>query len=444
MWVMTAVSMLTAAIISGSLLVRSHRESIRMQLQATSASLLSMGISDFSELKDFQNLNLFIEDALLMDKVDKAVRVFDHSGKLIFTTLGSAYDDLPTALPEKITKPLFLHTAGLTRTYESLVIPYEGKGKRQFFLQVAIPLPKYSEVFEHLWWQLLLFLGVLIGISVFLSSFLARRLLQPVVAIAEYLQALDPNQIEAWRPLEVGQPAHFLQAIVDGINLLGMRMKEAILQLSRMSRYVAHELRTPLTILQGEAETVLLNEGAGSLEYRRVLVSSLEEIRRMSEIVQTVLKVGERARSITLFQPRRFDLLPWCHEELPRWEKTLRRPIRFDPDALRAAPVYVDADLLHRLVDNLVRNVREHTAADVECRIALAGDANGVRMIVEDDGPGMPPEVLRSLNIEGSAAEAAGIGLNLCLKIAEICRLRLRFQNAPSRGLRVEIGFPTA
>jgi signal transduction histidine kinase len=443
MWVMTAVSTLMAAILSGSLLIRSHLESIRGQLQASSASILAMGLSDFSELEDFQYLNIFIEDALQMDKVDKVVRVFGPSQKLIFTTLGTAHDDLPTILSGKIAKPVFQLAEGKLRSYESLVVPYEGKGKRRFYLQIAIPLPKYSEMLEHLWWQILLLLGLLIGISVVASRFLAARLLRPVAAIGESLSQMDPNRIESWQPLEVGRHGTFLRAIVDGVNLLGARTKEAILQLSKMSRYVAHELRTPLTILQGEAETALLDEHAGTDEYRRVLVSSLEEVRRMSEIVDTVLRVGENARSIALFRPAKFDLVSWCEHHLPGWEKTLRRPIQFDPDAMQGTSAYADPELLHRLVDNLVRNVREHTSPDAPCRIALARDAAGnVLLTVEDEGPGMPPYVLRSLNLEGSASDAAGIGLNLCLKIAEICGLALRFANAEKGGLRVEVRFP--
>jgi len=443
MWVMTAVSTLTAAILSGSLLVRSHVESIRKQLQATGASLMSLGISDFSELKDFQYLNNFIEDALQMDKVDKAVRVFDQSKKLIFTTLGSTYDDLPDTLKGEIKKPVFMTIAGKQRSYEGLVMPYQGRGKQKpYFLQIVIPLPKYSEVLEDLWWQVLLLLGLLIGISIVLSRVLAKRLLRPVEAVAEYLKETDPRKVERWKPLELGSQGHYLLAIVDGINLLGTRTREAIIQLSKMSRYVAHELRTPLTILQGEAETVLLDKKAGALECKKVLTSSLEEIRRMSEIVNTVLKVGERARPITLFNPQPFDLAKWSIKNLPRWERTLNRPIRYDPSGLGSLSVNADPDLLFRLVDNLVRNVKDHAPLDVACSIALNKLPEGVRLAVSDDGQGLPPHLVKSLNNEGSSSEAAGVGLNLCLKIAEICGLRLRFENGEKSGLRVEVGFP--
>ncbi len=443
MWVMTAVSTLTAAVLSGSLLVRSHIESIHKQLQATGASLVSLGISDYSSLEDFQYLNNFIEDALQMDKVDKAVRVFDQSKKLIFTTLGSTYDDLPSVLGGEIKKPVFITITGKQRTYESVIIPYKGRGKQKnFYLQIAIPLPKYSEVLEDLWWQVLLLLGLLIGISVVTSRVLARRLLRPVEAVAGYLKGMDPRKIERLRPLELGAQGQYLQAIVDGINLLGTRTREALGQLGKMSRYVAHELRTPLTILQGEAEMVLLNEKAGTREYRKVLESSLEEIRRMSEIVNTVLKVGESARSIALFHPRPFDLVKWSGKNKARWERTFKKSIAFDSAGLESVTVNADPDLLFRLVDNLVRNAKDHAPAGVGCRISIAQRTDSVLLTVADDGPGLPSTLIESLNREGSSSEAAGIGLNLCLKIAEICGLKLIFANSDGGGLKVEVSFP--
>ena len=57
MWVMAVVSTLAAALISGSLLLRSHQDSIKQQLQATGTSLLTLGISDFDELSDFSGFN---------------------------------------------------------------------------------------------------------------------------------------------------------------------------------------------------------------------------------------------------------------------------------------------------------------------------------------------------------------------------------------------------
>lgn len=442
MWAMTAVSTLASALLAGALLVSSHRESIRQQLQATATTLVSLGITHFSELRDFEEMNRFIEDALQMDRIDKIIRVYDARRELIFTTAGADYDVLPSSLEQKVRRPMLQTIEGRQRRYESLVMPYEAEGSRKtFYLQVAIPLPRYSEMVGYLWWQSILLLGLLIGISVFLSQWLSRRLLAPVGQIADHLQRMDPRRIEAWTPLTLDEKYRYLKAIADGINLLAERMRGAILNLRKMSRYVAHEMRTPLTILQGEAEMVLSKGGASEAEYKEVLKSSLEEIGRMSEIVSTVLQVGEPAEE-AVSRPVALDLGEWLMANRGGWEKALGRPIELGLPEGGQAPVTVDARLLTRLVDNLVRNVRHHTAVEARCSISISRTAAGTSLLVADGGPGLSPDVIASLNAKGGSSEKVGIGLNLCCRIAEICGLKLAFANRAEGGLEVEIRLP--
>ncbi len=282
MFVMVVVSTIAGMLLTGSLLIRSHRESVDRQLEATSAGLITLGISDFSELDDFAQFNAFIESALQMEKVDKIVRIFDSAQKVIFTTVGADYDVLPGTLTGKIVKPFFMTVAGTAETYESLVIPYKGRWGQQFYLQVLIPLPRYVEILESLWPRALAVLAVLIVISLVVAHKLSARLLMPVGAIARHLQGLDPASIEEWRSLDAVKEGQYLGPITDGVNVLTARTQAAVQSLRQMTRFVSHELRTPLTILQGEAETVLARRDAGLKDYQAVLTSSLEEVQRIS------------------------------------------------------------------------------------------------------------------------------------------------------------------
>lgn len=441
MWIMTAVSTLASAVLAGWLLVTSHRESIRQQLQATATSLVALGITHFSELKDFEDLNRFVEDALQIDRIDKIIRVYDASQNLIFTTVGADYDHLPDRLKTKITKPIFMSVEGTHHHYETIILPYVGEvSKKTFYLQVAIRLPRYSEVLEYLWWQSALLLGLLIGISMFLSLWLSKRLAAPVQQIAEHLQRMDPARIEEWRPVALDEKSRYLLAIADGINQLADRTRSSMTQLRKMGRYVAHEMRTPLTILQGEAETVLTKPNAEAKDYKDVLRSSLEEIQRMSDIVSTVLQVGESSR-LAAHQPVELELAQWFRDQLEGWEKVLGRRIALEIPSDKILNVTVDPKLLHRLIDNLIRNIRYHTPQDVRCTISLAALDNGTKVVVCDDGPGLSQEIIDSLNEKGGASELAGVGLGLCHRIAEICGVKILFANRPSGGLAVELVF---
>lgn len=435
---LVAASVMAAVVLSGVLLLTTHKESVRQQLQSTGASLMSLGITDFSELADFEKFSLFIEQTLQMERVETVIRIHDQSKNLIFTTVG-AHDILPKTLTQKIEKPTFLTLAEGGRTYESLVMPYEARGK-PFYLQIAIPLPPYSTILESFWWQALLLFAVLLTISFFLSRRLATRLLTPVRVISEHLQHLDPHHIEQWQTLSPGITGEYLGPIAHGINLLVQKAQAAAFRLQKMTRYVAHELRTPLTILRGEAERALIKKTISAEDYAEILKSSLEEIDRMSDIVTTTLRVGDHEETKRQFTLETVRLGPWLEERMSLWEKALGRPLSSDGLAEKKCTVSIEPALFSRLLDNLFRNVGQHTPPSTPCQLILQTTSSSSALHVVDAGPGLSPELLRALN-NGSGEPTESIGLHLCQRIAEICRCRLAFSNEPRGGLRVTILF---
>lgn len=442
MWTMTTLSMLAAGFFTASLLIRSHREAIKHQLEASATSLISLGISDFSELEDFEEMSTFIEDTLQMEKAETSVRVYNRSKDLVFTTFNARDSDFPKKLEITGKRPTFLTINLKKRQYESLILPYlGGKKKHPFYLQVIIPLPKYSKILRTLWWRALGIFVFLIGIALFISRQLAKKLIRPVGSIADHLEQMDPSRIEDWHPLTLDEKGLYLGAIIHGINSLTERTRTAVLQIRKMGHYVAHELRTPLTVLQGEAETILSKNEASKEDYTKVLKSSLEEIEHMSETITTILQVGESERRSLLFRPISFDPAGWIRENKYRWEKTLGRPIRFEYSPRDSDRIRVDPKLLYHLLDNLVRNIRKHTPPATTCTLSLFCTSQGVRIYLEDNGPGMPASLIEALNKKSSSLEDVGVGLNLCQKIADICHLRLSFLNKPEGGLRIELTF---
>ena len=439
MWVLSAFCTLSATALAGFLWVRGQREAVQEQLQTAGAALVSLGISDFSELQDFDQFDQFIEDTLQMEKINKIIQVYDQSRKLVFSTIGTGMEDLKVLPENVIKKPSFETVLSKQTVYQSLVIPYEVKNKKAtYYLQLMIPLPRVTVILKNLWWESLLLMSFLMILSLFLSRYLARRLLRPVQDIANYLDGMDPEQIQNWEPMTTGEKGEYLGAIRLGINTLMEKTQSSVAQIQKMSRYVAHEMRTPLTILQGEAENVLSRQGSTSEDYKKVLHSSLEEIQRMSEIVTTVLQVGKIQDSILRYQPSSFDLQTWVEQNNKHWEELLNRPIqlKMPQDGCR---VHGDPKLLYRLVDNLVRNIRDHTAPNTRCTLILEKTNQGTSLSVEDNGGGLSPKALESLNQVGRYSEAAGVGLNLCFAIAEMCGNKLHFLPAEGQGLRVEI-----
>lgn len=425
--------------LSGRLITNNYHESVQKQLKAAAASLLSLGISDFSELSDFEKMNTFIEESLQLDRVHTIVRIFDHQQKLIYTTVGIKQDPFPQRLQMDLKLPSFVELSVENHSYESLVVSYTAR-KKQNYLQLIIPLAQTREIMTTFWWQSLIVMALLLVISLVISRSITRRILRPVEDIASFLNRLNTDQVLQWTPLALKASGAYIEPIAKGINALVEQIKSLVHGLHKMSQFVAHELRTPLTIVQGEAETILMKKDPEKAELIRVLYSSLEETQRMSDIVTTVLQVGEQSGPNIHLKPEPIDIPDWVQTHLPEWERTLGAKIKLviAVDTTGAWTVK-EPKLLSRLLDNLVRNIREHASPGLWCEIQVTVAEQKLCFSVLDNGRGMDAKMLGQINSGRDVHGVEGVGLFLCRRIAELCGYGLRFSPRPEGGLCVTI-----
>lgn len=434
MGLLAAVCTILSGSLSTWLLIKNHDRFLEQQLNSTATTLMSLGITDYSGLQGFQKLDAFVREALHIEKVEPIVHVFTKRGKLMFSSLPETEEDFKTAF-EAIQKPRFSIYEGKRQKYKLLTTAYKSKKGRDYVLQIAMPYPLYRDIVAESFREAALLFSVLSLLAFAISHILARKIIRPVRDIAVYLNGLNPTEIKNWQTLLLSKPGDYLRDIASGVNSLTTRIKSAMYNMSRSSRYLAHELRNPLTVMIGEAEAILAKPNASPSEYRCVIQSSLEEVARIDTVVSTVLKLFKKEKS--LYNPSSSDLSRWLDEQVVRWKKYLERPIAWDrPNNPIVA--LVDSDLLYRLLDNLIRNVKIHTPAVAELRILLQREGPSIFITIDDAGPGLPPSVLNVLG-KKEGGDEPGIGLALCLEIASICNFKLRFENKNSGGLRVTI-----
>ncbi len=433
MWLLSFVSTLASTFIVGSFLLLSHKKSIEEQLKNTARQLINMDISEFSDFQQPLELETFVEDALSMSQTQKMIRVFNPERQLIFSSLGFEYDDLPKQLGP-YDEYRYHSLKGKKINYQAYVHPYK-VNEAIYYLQTVTPLPNYKKMLQYFWWQILLIFLVLLMLSYIFSHWLANRLISPVKEVAHYLEKLDLNKLEDWRALKLLSPGDYLSTIILGINHLTTRVQKDIFRTRYMNRYVAHEMRTPLTILQGETETLLMKSNATQIEYQNLLKSSLEEISRLSETVDTVLSIEK----ISLEKESTIELISWLKEQKILWEKSLQRKLHFSYPKQQTLLIKTYPHLFFRLIDNLIRNVQKHTPAQSACYLKLDSYEKKVWLSIQDSGPGMEPEKLLLLNQNKNQFHLPSIGLNLCQSIADIIEAKFIFTNLQEGGLEVKI-----
>jgi two-component system heavy metal sensor histidine kinase CusS len=120
-----------------------------------------------------------------------------------------------------------------------------------------------------------------------------RRELRPLHALAAQTRAISPQQLS--RRLQLQDPAEELQPWIDQFNALMQRLEQSYAQLEGFNADVAHELRTPLANLMGQTEVVLSRERPAE-ELRETLASNLEEMQRLSGMVNDMLFLSQADR----------------------------------------------------------------------------------------------------------------------------------------------------
>lgn len=215
--------------------------------------------------------------------------------------------------------------------------------------------------------------------------------------------------------------------------------------IGEMAAGAAHELNNPLAVISGRAQMLLAKETdeevAGSLR------TVLDEVGKASRIVTELMSFAKpRAPAPTLI-----DLATIFDRLAQHWDADLRkegRRVEFsaaDPD-LR---VYADKQHLTDVLLAVLRNAVEATDPTLG-RVSINSPSSAsdkeVRMVIEDNGVGMSPDVLEHaldpFFSSRPAGRGRGLGLSLAHRLAGINGGRLCLESTPGGGTTVTIDWP--
>lgn len=231
----------------------------------------------------------------------------------------------------------------------------------------------------------------------------------------------------------------------DSVNRMATRLDTQLTGQKRFLGDVAHELCSPLARLQ-LASGILGDQAPASLQ--ETVADVRDEVQQMSALVNELLdftKAGLRPRDVAC-EPR--ELAPIVAAAIDR-EGTAARTTLDLPAGLRAA---AEAGLLGRAVGNLLRNAARYAGPDSPIRVQARREGSQVILVIEDEGPGVPPAALDRLGepfFRPEAArtrEAGGVGLGLAIVRQSIAALGgdVRFSNRSPHGFRAEIRLAAA
>ncbi|QSQ22426.1 response regulator [Pyxidicoccus parkwayensis] len=207
------------------------------------------------------------------------------------------------------------------------------------------------------------------------------------------------------------------------LEALYARLKESEAQRTGFFANVSHELRTPLALIIGPVDR-LLERGVLSLEDQR----DLEVVRRNARVLMRhvnalldVAKLDAGKLQASYAETDLARLVRLCAENFEGL--VAERRLRFELVLPGMLPAQVDPEQLQRVVLNLLSNAVKFTPAGGILRVALSAEAGWGRLVVEDSGPGVAPE-LREVIFErfrqgecgdSTTREFGGTGLGLAI-----------------------------
>ncbi len=176
-----------------------------------------------------------------------------------------------------------------------------------------------------------------------------------------------------------------------------------------MARALAHEVKNPLTPIQLTVEEMRERYPGDDTEYRALLD---ECTRIVIEEVESLRSVVGRFRDFA--RPVELDRRAFDPNRLLRDIGALQRDLRVDFDLSDELPTMVgDEDRLRQILMNLASNAREAGATSL--RLASDVRAEGVALVFEDDGPGIPEAERAHVFEPYRTGKAGGLGLGLAL-----------------------------
>ncbi len=207
-----------------------------------------------------------------------------------------------------------------------------------------------------------------------------------------------------------------------------------------MAATLAHEIRNPLASISTNGETLraVLGDEANGIRYVDAI---LDEVDRIETLVSSVLRFAGREKLCR----RPVSLAKLVDNVVERARPRARRQdVRLVLDGADL-PVSGDADLLERLIDNLVRNALEAMTDGGDLRITISPRPDGhTRLEVADSGSGLPcsdPERLFE-PFYTTRVHGMGLGLPLSRDIAERHGGSLEAHPGRERGCTLVLDLP--
>lgn len=295
----------------------------------------------------------------------------------------------------------------------------------------------------------------LVGIALLTVFAILQRKLKDrnLTTIKRLTQLMEHTTADTHPPVFKAAPNSSPEAqhLAVSYNELMDRLAESLKRSRQFSADVTHELRTPLTILRGETELALRN-GRDKEQLCRVLESNLEEISRMSYLIEDLLLLSKSDLGeipLKMENLNLSDLVSELHHQAQLLADAKQISVRLQT---YGDQIFVHADSLRirQVLLNLLTNAIKYTPEQGEIKIVLEHDSDSVDISIIDSGIGIKSDHLEKIferfyrinKTRNRNDGGSGLGLAIVQWIVDAHKGTVKVTSIPGQGSHFTVILP--
>jgi signal transduction histidine kinase len=455
----------------GAIVIMHDAERFRSQMAAQAmlrAQAIATSASDSILRNDYWQLYKTIRDASHGDPrrgeagdpvlaamiLDQSGRVLAHSdpaanpiGSTVPATDAEGFQVVEQALLETEPRVLSRPRVG---DYLDAAVPLISGDKRLGLVLLRLSTAQVEDRTTEMTWKVLAVTLVLVILGSALGIGISLSLMRPLRRLSDQMQQLSASPNLEAEPLPVSsndEIGELTRSFNDMVSELAdkraleedMAIGDKLTALGRVAAGVAHEINNPLAGMLNCIDTIKKHpEREGLVDrYLPLLQSGLERISRIVKALLVEVRVTHESDPSG----------PECLDELRSLLESEigSRPLNIVWQNRLSSRVLVERTQTQQIVYNLLKNAVEATPDGGTVTFTVSGEDDGVLVVVDDEGPGIPEEEREQLFDPFFTTKPSGTGLGLWIvySLVESLQGAIRVESEIGRGTKFQVFLPT-
>lgn len=287
-------------------------------------------------------------------------------------------------------------------------------------------------------------LGVLF--SMWVGAFISRHALRPIDSITKAAKKISGSDLAG--RVEVGRADDELTRLALTFNEMIERLQRSFEKQNRFVSDASHELRTPIAVIQGYAD-MIIRWGKNDPEVLKESVIAIEkETENMKALVERLLFLARNDQAEMRMKMEPFNLYAVLLEVAEENRMAFHRSISIR--IAESITLTADRALIKQMLRALTDNAVKYTPIDGAITIEAMKKGNGVTIVVQDSGIGIPAKDLphvfdRFYRVDKARSRergGTGLGLSIVQRIVEAHHGTIQIESKPGQGTAICIFIP--